>query len=193
MFKKFSNKSFSLNVNFKFKKTENIKRSITFEYGNPDFYTISRPGVFHVDRTDYITHLETSGKILTFLRPRRFGKSVIVHMLGYYYDVLQKDNFNEIFGHLKIGTNPTPERNSYLIFQISFDSLNMKDLVSFEQSLNKRINASVKDFKKQYKSLFDVSMLDEIEIDNEDAINSFRFLADFVKRSKFKRKVFFYF
>jgi hypothetical protein len=192
MFKKFFNKSFNLDQNFKFKKTESIKRTITFKYGNPNFYTISRPGVFHVDRTDYIAHLETSGEVLTFLRPRRFGKSVIVHMLGYYYDVLQKENFEEIFGHLKIGTNPTPERNSYLIFKISFDSLNMKDLVSFEQSLNERINDSVKDFKEQYRHLLG-DIIDEIDIDNEDAISSFRSLADFVERSKFKRKVIFYF
>jgi hypothetical protein len=64
MFKKFFNKSFILNQNFNF-KTENIKRAITFR--NPDFFTISRPGVFYVDRTDYIAHLETSGKVLTFL------------------------------------------------------------------------------------------------------------------------------
>jgi hypothetical protein len=190
MFKKFFDKSFNLNLSFKFKKLENIKRTITFEYGNPDFYTISRLGVFHVDRTDYITHLETSGKILTFLRPRRFGKSVIVHMLGYYYDVLQKENFNEIFGHLKIETNPTPERNSYLIFKISFDSLNMKDLVSFEQSLNERINSSVKQFKEKYRPFFG-DIIDKIKIANEDSTSSFRSLADFIERSKFKRKVIF--
>jgi hypothetical protein len=192
MFKKFFNKSFNLNQKFKFKKTKNIKRTITFEYGVPDFYTISRPGVFHVDRTDYIAHLETSGKVLTFLRPRRFGKSVIVHMLGYYYDVLQKENFEEIFGHLKIGKNPTPERNSYLIFKISFDSLDIEDLGTFKQSMNKRINVSIEQFKQKYRPLFG-DIIDKIEVDNEDAINSFRFLADFVERSKFKRKVFFLF
>jgi hypothetical protein len=182
------NKSFRLNQNFKFAK--NIKRTITFDYGNPNFYTISRPGVFYVDKTDYITHLETSGEILTFLRPRRFGKSVIVHMLGDYYDVLQKDNFEEIFGHLKIGANPTPQRNSFLIFKISFDTLNMKDLDSFEKSLNDRINSSVIHFKEQHRHLLGDS-IDEIDIHNKDGINSFRSLADFVKRSQFKRKVFF--
>jgi hypothetical protein len=191
MFKQFLNKSYSLNLKFCSTKTESFKR-FTFNSQNPDFYKISRPGVFYVDRTDYITHLETSGSILTFLRPKGFGKSTILHMLSYYYDVLEKDNFNEIFGHLKIGKNPTPERNSFLIFLISFDSLNFEDLDSFKQSLNKTINSSVNYFKQKYRNLLGDS-IDEIDIDNRDAISSFRSLANFVKRSKFKRKVFFKF
>jgi hypothetical protein len=113
-------------------------------------------------------------------------------MLGYYYDVLQKDNFEEIFGHLKIGTNPTPERNSYLIFKISFDSLDIEDLGTFKQSMNDTINDSVIDFKSQYRCLLGDN-IDEIKINDKDAISSFRSLANFIKRSEHKRKVLFIF
>jgi hypothetical protein len=32
-----------------------------------------------------------------FLRPRRFGKSLLVSMMMYYYDILEKDNFEKLF------------------------------------------------------------------------------------------------
>src|SRR4051794_3641735 len=70
---------------------------LVFEYGNPDFAFVCKPGVFHVDRTNYIPLLEHSGKVLTFLRPRRFGKTLIVSMLDYYYNVLYKNRFERLF------------------------------------------------------------------------------------------------
>jgi hypothetical protein len=88
----------------------NIKRCynkqserLAFEYGNSSFGQVCKPGIFHVDRTDFIPLLEKSGRYLTFLRPRRFGKSMIVSMLEYYYDIKWTEDFQKNFGHLKIG------------------------------------------------------------------------------------------
>ena len=76
---------------------------LTFKYGNSDFSKVCKPGIFHVDRTDFIPQLEKAGEFLTFLRPRRFGKSMIISMLEYYYDIKWKEDFQKIFGHLKVG------------------------------------------------------------------------------------------
>ena len=67
-------------------KDQNEKENkIIFKYGNPNFASVCKTGVFHVDRTNYIPLIETSGKVLTFLRPRRFGKTMFISMLDYYY------------------------------------------------------------------------------------------------------------
>ncbi|AJD29779.1 AAA-ATPase [Clostridium sporogenes] len=48
-----------------------------------------------------------------FIRPRRFGKSLFISMLENYYDINKKDKFEELFGDLYIGKNPTEEKNSF--------------------------------------------------------------------------------
>ena len=60
-----------------------------------------------MDNTRYIRELEAI-KTPVFLRPKRFGKSVICSMLAYYYDVALKDRFDELFGMTDIGRAPTP-------------------------------------------------------------------------------------
>ena len=50
-----------------------------------------------------------------FIRPRRFGKSLVLSMLENYYDVAKKDEFEAIFSGLRVGKNPTELRNSYFI------------------------------------------------------------------------------
>ncbi|WP_425484230.1 AAA family ATPase [Desulfobacter latus] len=49
-------------------------------------------GYFYCDRTDKIRLLENI-KSQLFIRPRRFGKSLVLSMLENYYDVAKKDEF----------------------------------------------------------------------------------------------------
>ncbi|MGI9212421.1 MAG: AAA family ATPase, partial [Methylococcaceae bacterium] len=58
-----------------------------FPYGLSDFKTICEEDYFYQDRTGCIPLLENAGKQLLFLRPRRFGKSLLVSMLEHYYDI----------------------------------------------------------------------------------------------------------
>jgi hypothetical protein len=50
---------------------------LKFPYGNCDFYSLITENYFYVDRTAAIRQLEDAGKQLLFLRPRRFGKSLL--------------------------------------------------------------------------------------------------------------------
>ena len=52
---------------------------------------------FIVDNTRYIRELEAV-KTPVFLRPKRFGKTVVCSMLAHYYDVNLRDRFEELFG-----------------------------------------------------------------------------------------------
>ena len=77
-----------------------------FPYGIADFRKIREGGYFYVDRTDRIPLLEEAGIQLLFLRPRRFGKSLWLSTLENYYDLARADDFDRLFGGLKIGQNP---------------------------------------------------------------------------------------
>ena len=90
-----------------------------YPYGISDFKKIITKNFFYCDRTDKIPLLEKSDSLL-FIRPRRFGKSLVLSMLENYYDVAKKDEFEAIFGGLKIGRNPTESRNSYFILRLDF-------------------------------------------------------------------------
>lgn len=62
-------------------------KPIKFPYGNNDFYQLITENYLYIDRTDRIAQLEAVGKTLLFLRPRRYGKSLLLSTLENYYDI----------------------------------------------------------------------------------------------------------
>ena len=101
----------------------NYEAFMKFPYGICDFNKIITKNYFYCDRTDRIQLLEDTGDSLLFLRPRRFGKSLLLSMLANYYDVAKKDKFEDIFGNLLIGKNPTDLHNQYFIFDLDFSCI----------------------------------------------------------------------
>ena len=66
--------------------------------GIQSFEEIRKEGFLYVDKTDIIWQLANEGKKYNYLsRPRRFGKSVLVHTLEAYFT-----GKNELFEGLKI-------------------------------------------------------------------------------------------
>ena len=55
-----------------------------FPYGVFDFMEIVTQNYFYCDRTLFRT-LEDTGNSLLFIRPRRFGKSLLLSMLAHYF------------------------------------------------------------------------------------------------------------
>jgi len=88
-----------------------------FSYGISDFDSLITEKYYYVDRTDQIPFLEEAGKQLLFLRSRRFGKSLLLSMLANYYDLNQADRFEQLFGDLAIGRNPTAGHNRYFVLK----------------------------------------------------------------------------
>ena len=62
-----------------------------FPYAINDFGTLIQEGYFYQDRTDRLPLVEEAGRQLIFIRPRRFGKSLLLSMLEHYYDVNRAD------------------------------------------------------------------------------------------------------
>ncbi len=74
--------------------------------GPSDFATLREPGVLLVDKTDLIRRvLFDSFQTLLFPRPRRFGKSTNLSMLGYFLGKSDKDH-SALFQDLAIWRSP---------------------------------------------------------------------------------------
>ena len=92
-------------------------------YGVADFYSLRDEGSVYVDRTDRIPVIEELGKSLLFLRPRRFGKSLWLSTLAYYYDLRLEDEHGRLFGDLAIGRQPTPLAHRYFVLRWDFSEI----------------------------------------------------------------------
>ena len=111
---------------------------------------------FVVDNTCYIRELE-SVQTPVFLRPKRFGKSVVCSMLAHYYDVNLRDRFEELFGKTDIGRNPTPLRNSFLVLQFDFSTIQVGTLAEIEDRFWNNVKGAVSYLTVKYKDLADWS------------------------------------
>jgi len=92
-------------------------------YAQANYEAMVRSNAYFVDKTHYIEKLELVENPV-FLRPRRFGKSLLCRMLECYYNIRQRDEFEELFGNTWIGKNPTPLRNSCFVLHLDFSTVN---------------------------------------------------------------------
>ncbi len=124
-------------------------------YGVINWATLVRECLF-VDNTANIRSLE---KVRTpvFLRPKRFGKSIVCSMLAHYYDVGLKDRFDELFGKTDIGRSPTPLRNSFLVLQFDFSTIQVWTLAEIEERFWNNVKGAVNYLTVKYKELADWS------------------------------------
>lgn len=124
-------------------------------YGISNFKRLREEGYLYVDKTMFIEKIEKlSSNYLFFIRPRRFGKSLFLSTLKNYYDINAVDDFNELFGDLYIGKNPTNQKNKYMIFRLNFSGLNTSNKDFLEESFKLRLLNSAEDFFNKYKNIF---------------------------------------
>lgn len=125
-------------------------------YGISNFQVLRKENYLYVDKTSYIEILDRYAPYQFFIRPRRFGKSLFISTLENYYDINKKDKFEELFGDLYIGKNPTEKRNKFLVWKISFAGI---DAGHGEEELRKSFNSKVLlsaiKFLNQYSNLLE--------------------------------------
>ena len=153
-----------------------------FPYGVCDFNKIITDKLFYCDRTDRIASLENTGYYLLLLRPRRFGKSLLLSMLENYYDLAREERFQDLFGHLLIGKNPTPLHNKYFILKWDFSCVDPSgNAENIKKALYNHINACIRSFRIDYEDY----LHRKIEIDSDDAVSSIKSLLDVVRKTPY--------
>ncbi len=121
--------------------------------GIADFALICRQGYYYVDKTMYIPRLEMASNYLFLVRPRRFGKSLLLSMLEAYYDVNMADSFDQFFGQLWIGSHPTPLHNRYAVLHLDFSQV-AGDITELKEHFNQYCSIIVDTFAQRYEKLF---------------------------------------
>ena len=130
-------------------------------YGITDFDLISKERYYYVDKTNFIPHIESLPRYQFFIRPRRFGKSLLLSMLEDYYDVAKKEQFDVLFGDTYIGQNPTSERNSYLILKFNFSQVNAS-MEEVEDSFENHCLVRFRAFLEKYESCFEADFQQQL-------------------------------
>ena len=119
-------------------------------YGLSNFQKVISENYLYIDKTEYIAKLEETGEHLIFLRPRRFGKSLFLSSLWYYYDIAYKDEFDSIFGHLSIGKNPTPLKSSYQVLFLEFSGISTESEAAIYRAFTTKIDLALRYNLKHY-------------------------------------------
>ena len=126
-------------------------------YGVSDYYLFRRDNYYLVDKTRYIRDIEDKGRYLFLIRPRRFGKSLFLSILEYYYDIHQKDKFDELFSGTDIHSHPTIERNSYMVLKFNFADI-FPNTTLIEEEFLHYIKSTVIAFTIKYQSLLQIDI-----------------------------------
>ena len=156
--------------------------------GISDFKTLIENNYYYVDKTPFISEVgKNVGKTLLFTRPRRFGKTLNMSMLKYFFDIKEANENRKLFKNLEIENLAYfKEQGKYPVIFIS-----MKDIkeMSFDGAI-----IEVKNLLKKVYNQFEFirEKLNEgelIEFDNiwlgkndENLKNSLLNLATFLKK-----------
>ena len=119
-------------------------------YGLADYKSLITEEYVYVDKTMYLPSLEQAGLYILFLRPRRFGKSLFASMLGYYYDIAEKENFDLLFSNTDIGKNPTKRKNAYYILKFNFSGIRTKSSEIMLESFTQKVYDALRAFRRAY-------------------------------------------
>ena len=90
--------------------------------GISNFKEIIEDEYYYFDKTEFIENLfEEVSKIKLFTRPRRFGKTLNMSMIKYFFDIEKKNENKKLFENLKISENEYFEKQGTApVISISF-------------------------------------------------------------------------
>ena len=152
--------------------------------GIEDFERIINEDYYYVDKTLLIEELLINRAPVTlFTRPRRFGKTLNMSMIKYFFDVKNKEENKKLFENLKIyNSEYMSEQGKYPVIFIS-----LKDLKgdTWEECL-KRLKLFIFDLYVEFEYIrekmneWDKKKFEKVLYEKEDAdyIMSLKFLAD---------------
>ena len=150
-------------------------------YGMQNFEDVIKRDCYYVDKTSFIEDIEESNMYFFYIRPRRFGKTLTISMLENYYDINKKDDFENIFGKLYIGQNPTPEHNTYLVIRLNFAVI-VGGLDEYQVGMDAYCNTHFNYFVDVYEHLLPEGTKEGLN-SKKDAVEQLDYLCSQCKKS----------
>jgi len=133
--------------------------------GLSDFKELIEENYYYFDKTKFIDEIIQDGaKVKLFTRPRRFGKTLNMSMLKYFFDIENREENRKLFKNLYIEkTEAFKEQGQYPVVFLS-----LKDLkASTWEEMQKDIKLTVARLFSEYKYLLkDLDKFDTITFEN---------------------------
>ena len=133
--------------------------------GIDDFRKIIKEDCYYVDKTKFIEAvLEDASNVKLFTRPRRFGKTLNMSMLKYFFDVRESEENRELFNGLDIEKSKyINEQGKYPTILISLKSIKYE---TWEESLE-QLKSLVSNLYNEFEYIRECLNESEIELFND--------------------------
>ena len=133
--------------------------------GIDDFRKIIKEDCYYVDKTKFIEAvLEDASNVKLFTRPRRFGKTLNMSMLKYFFDVRESEENRELFNGLDIEKSKyIDEQGKYPTILISLKSIKYE---TWEESLE-QLKSLLSNLYNEFEYIRECLNESEIELFND--------------------------
>ena len=163
--------------------------------GVSDFKKIIEGDFYYFDKTKFIEEIINDGsEVKLFARPRRFGKTLNMSMLKYFFDIENKEENKEIFKDLYIEkTEAFKEQGQYPVIFLSLKDLKALTWEQMEKAIKSAISRLFSEYKYLLNDLdkFDTLAFENILLKNtelEDLKEALKFLTR-ILYEKYNKKV----
>ena len=163
--------------------------------GVSDFKKIIEGDFYYFDKTKFIEEIINDGsEVKLFARPRRFGKTLNMSMLKYFFDIKNREENKEIFKDLYIEkTEAFKEQGQYPVIFLSLKDLKALTWEQMEKAIKSAISRLFSEYKYLLNDLdkFDTLTFENILLKNtelEDLKEALKFLTR-ILYEKYNKKV----
>ena len=163
--------------------------------GVSDFKKIIEGDFYYFDKTKFIEEVIKDGsEVKLFARPRRFGKTLNMSMLKYFFDIENKEENKKIFKDLYIEkTEAFKEQGQYPVIFLSLKDLKALTWEQMEKAIKSTISRLFSEYKYLLNDLdkFDTLTFENILLKNtelEDLKEALKFLTR-ILYEKYNKKV----
>ena len=154
--------------------------------GVENFERIIKDGYYYVDKSLLIEKmLENRTPVTLFTRPRRFGKTLNMSMLKYFFDIENKEENRKLFENLKISDSKyMSEQGKYPVIFISLKDLKADTWEKTFERLKELISDLYAEFESMREKMNkrDKMKFDRIffEKENTDYASSLKLLSNYL-------------
>ena len=163
--------------------------------GLSDFKKLIEGNYYYFDKTNFIDEIIKDGsEVKLFTRPRRFGKTLNMSMLKYFFDIKEAEENRKLFKDLYIEkTENFKEQGQYPVIFLSLKDLKADNWEEMERGIKNLLQEVFSEHKYLIKELdeFDLSILKKIinkEVELEGLKSSLKFLTK-ILYEKYNKKV----
>ncbi|ALF19081.1 ATP-binding protein [Fusobacterium nucleatum] len=163
--------------------------------GLSDFKELIEEDFYYFDKTKFIDEIVKDGaKVKLFTRPRRFGKTLNMSMLKYFFDVEKKEENGKLFKDLYIEkTESFKEQGQYPVIFLSLKDLKAATWEIMEKDIKSTVASLFLEYEDLYYELgeFDKPLFKKIATKEEGIENLKEALKVLVKilYKKYNQKV----